>query len=116
MPDEGPAEWSQLLAVADLPEEKPVRADSPWGPLLVYRGGERVFAISNVCTHMGAPLHRGSVNRQASTPMATCPAHGSMFDLATGVVRRGPAMQPVAAYEVKIEGDQVVARLVQHSA
>jgi nitrite reductase/ring-hydroxylating ferredoxin subunit len=102
--------WTELLSAADLPDKKAVRANSPWGPLLVCRGGERVFAISNVCTHMGAPLHRGTVNRQATTPMATCPAHGSMFDLATGAVRRGPAMKPVAAYEAKVEGDRVVAR------
>jgi nitrite reductase/ring-hydroxylating ferredoxin subunit len=45
-------------------------------------------------------------------PLATCPAHGSMFDLATGTVRRGPAMKPVAAYEAKVDGDRVVARPV----
>jgi nitrite reductase/ring-hydroxylating ferredoxin subunit len=100
----------ELMPVAELPQSKAIRADSPWGPLLVYRDGESVFAISNACTHMGAPLHRGTINRQTSTPLATCPAHGSMFDLATGKVRRGPALNPVTAYEARIEGEQVVAR------
>ena len=105
-----PEGFIELMPVAELPESKAIRADSPWGPLLVYRDGEHVFAISNVCTHMGAPLHRGTINRQTSVPVATCPAHGSMFDLATGKVRRGPASKPVAAYEAKVEGDQLLAR------
>lgn len=98
------------MPAADLPEGKAVRVDSHWEALVVFREGDRVLAISNVCTHMGAPLHRGPINRQTSTPMATCPAHGSMFDLATGAVRRGPATSPVDAYEVKIEDGRVVAR------
>lgn len=102
--------WTELVPAAELLDGKAVRADSPWGPLLVLRDGDRVYAVSNTCTHMGAPLHRGSINRQTSTPMATCPAHGSMFDLATGAVRRGPAMNPVAAYEAKVEGDRILAR------
>jgi 3-phenylpropionate/trans-cinnamate dioxygenase ferredoxin subunit len=104
------AAFAEVMPAAELRDGKAVRAESPWGPLLVYRHAERVFAISNVCTHMGASLHRGSINTQTTTPMATCPAHGSMFDLATGRVRRGPAMQPVATYEARIDGEHVVAR------
>ena len=103
-------EWAELMPAADLADGKPVRADSPWGPLMVLREGDLVFAISNVCSHMGAPLHSGSVNRQTSTPSATCPAHGSMFDLATGAVRRGPALTPVTPYVAKVEGGRIMAR------
>jgi len=87
-----------------------VRADSPWGAVLVYGRSERVFAIANMCTHQGAPLHRGPVDLRSGIPIATCPAHGSMFDLATGTVRRGPAMHPVAAYETRVVGDDVQIR------
>ena len=107
-----PTGFTELMPAADLRDGAPIRADSPWGPLLVYLRGERIYAISNVCTHQGAPLHRGPINTQTTMPLATCPAHGSMFDLATGTVRRGPAMKPVAAYEAKVEGDHVVARPV----
>jgi nitrite reductase/ring-hydroxylating ferredoxin subunit len=105
-----PEAFVELMLADELADQRPVRADSPWGPLLVYRRGEQVFAVSNVCTHMGAPLHRGSINRQTPMPWATCPAHGSMFDLATGAVRRGPAMEPVRAYEAEIREERVVAR------
>lgn len=103
-------DWADLLAAADVPAGKPVTAPSPWGPLMLVRDDERILAISDVCSHQGAPLHRGPINRQTGSPVATCPAHGSMFDLATGAVRRGPAMGPVAAFEAKVEGDRVLAR------
>jgi nitrite reductase/ring-hydroxylating ferredoxin subunit len=102
--------WATVLGSGELPEGKPVRAESPWGAVLVYARSETVFAIANVCTHQGAPLHRGPVDLRSGTPIATCPAHGSMFDLATGVVRRGPATHPVAAYETRVVSDQVQIR------
>jgi nitrite reductase/ring-hydroxylating ferredoxin subunit len=105
-------DFTAVMPETDLRDGSPVRAESPWGPLLVYKHDQHVYAISNVCTHMGAPLHRGPINTQTTMPLATCPAHGSMFDLATGTVRRGPAMKPVAAYEAKVDGDRVVARPV----
>ena len=102
--------WTTILETVGVPDGKPVRADSPWGPLLVYAHGEEIFAISNTCTHQGAPLNKGPVDLRTGTPVGTCPAHGSMFDLATGAVRRGPAMHPVVAYDARIEGDAVQIR------
>ena len=37
-----------------------------------------------------------------SLPTVTCPAHGSMFDLTDGEVRRGPAIHPVPAFDVRV--------------
>ena len=102
--------WASVLTTDQLPDKKAVRAESPWGALMMLAVGERVFAIANTCTHQGAPLHRGPVDMRTGTPIATCAAHGSMFDLASGAVRRGPAMHPVAAFDVRIEGDAVQVR------
>ncbi|HEY6238111.1 MAG TPA: Rieske 2Fe-2S domain-containing protein, partial [Thermoplasmata archaeon] len=56
------------------------------------------------CTHVGGPLDQGSV----SGLQVTCPLHGSVFDLATGSVVRGPAFRPVTAYRARIEGTALV--------
>ena len=104
------SEWTSILRTDELPLARGVMAETPWGALLVFRTEDRVYAISNVCAHQGAALHRGSVDVRGGTPISTCPAHGSMFDMSSGVVRRGPAMHPVAAYDAKIEGDTVVVR------
>jgi nitrite reductase/ring-hydroxylating ferredoxin subunit len=78
---------------------------------MLLRLGDRAYAIADTCTHQGAPLHRGPVDRRSGTPIATCPAHGSMFDLATGAVRRGPAQKPVRAYEVRVNEGSVEVRV-----
>jgi nitrite reductase/ring-hydroxylating ferredoxin subunit len=102
--------WTRVIGADELPDGKAVRVQTPWGAVLVYARAEDVFAIANTCTHQGAPLHRGPIDLRTGTPIATCPAHGSMFDLATGAVRRGPAMHPVAAYQTRVVGDDVEIR------
>jgi 3-phenylpropionate/trans-cinnamate dioxygenase ferredoxin subunit len=37
-----------------------------------------------------------------------CPRHGARFDVKTGAVRTLPAYAPVPAYQVKIEGDDIL--------
>jgi nitrite reductase/ring-hydroxylating ferredoxin subunit len=39
----------------------------------------------------------------------TCSCHGSIFDVSTGNVIKGPAKKPEPAYQTKIEGEQILA-------
>ena len=104
--------WTVLGAAADLPEGEAVEVAVEGDEVLLYRRSEQLFAISNRCTHQGAPLHEGPVKSLGSIVTVTCPAHGSMFSLNDGRVMRGPAMRPVAFYEVRIRNDQVEVRPV----
>jgi nitrite reductase/ring-hydroxylating ferredoxin subunit len=36
-----------------------------------------------------------------------CPCHGSEFDVTSGAVLQGPAREPVATYETRVEGDNL---------
>jgi nitrite reductase/ring-hydroxylating ferredoxin subunit len=58
----------------------------------------------------GASLDRGALDLRADDPMVTCPAHGSVFSLVNGRVRRGPATQPVQAFEARINDGKVELR------
>jgi nitrite reductase/ring-hydroxylating ferredoxin subunit len=77
--------------------------------VLVVCSGDRIFAVGNRCTHQGAPLDRG-VARGGPMPTVTCPAHGSVFSLEDGGVRRGPAAQALPAFEVRVTGGTVELR------
>lgn len=46
----------------------------------VFRRGERLFALSNVCPHQGGPLGEGRI----VDGCVTCPWHGHQFDPETG--------------------------------
>ena len=65
------------------------------------------FAIDDVCTHDAGPLGEGALDGYA----IECPRHGARFDVRTGQVLALPAPRPVAAYPVKIEGDDVLVAL-----
>ncbi|MFI7107997.1 Rieske (2Fe-2S) protein [Nonomuraea sp. NPDC050227] len=58
-------------------------------------------AFSAICTHKGCPV--GSVADGA----IVCPCHGSKFNIADGSVTNGPADKPLAAQQIKVEGDQI---------
>ena len=102
--------WAPAGSLDDLPEGKGSRATVGDATVLLVRSGDRVFAIGNRCTHQGAPLDRGRVTVSGSLATVTCPAHGSMFALDDGKVRRGPAARPVDAYETRVVDGAVEIR------
>jgi Rieske Fe-S protein len=58
-------------------------------------------AFSSICTHQGCAVNEiagGTIN---------CPCHGSKFSISDGSVANGPATQPLAAANIKVEGDSV---------
>jgi len=63
------------------------------------------YALDNRCTHVGGPLGQGKVDGT----IVTCPWHGSQFNITTGEVVKGPARRPVAAFPVRVEGNDVMA-------
>jgi len=72
-------------------------------PVVVARpSAGMVVAYSGVCTHQGCSV-------EADGATVSCPCHGSVFDAATGVVRQGPAQDPLPAVAVRVANGQVVA-------
>jgi nitrite reductase/ring-hydroxylating ferredoxin subunit len=102
--DEG---WLSVIALEDLPEARSTVVELEETRVMLYRTGDRIFAIGARCTHQGAPLDRGVVKVGGSLATVTCPAHGSMFSLTDGSVIRSPATRPVPAYNVRVEAGMV---------
>jgi nitrite reductase/ring-hydroxylating ferredoxin subunit len=102
--------WSPVMASDDLREHKAARVEIDDQPVMLYRDGDRIWAIGAKCTHQGAPLDRGRVKVGGSLVTVTCPAHGSMFDLGNGSVVRGPASAPVPAFEVRVSDGSIELR------
>ena len=65
-----------------------------------------VYAIANRCTHARASLSEGTVDPVRCR--VTCPWHEGVFSLETGHVLGGPPVHPVAAYQVKLDGDTIL--------
>jgi len=70
--------------------------------VLVAKLGDNFFAIGNVCTHNGCRLSGGKLEGET----VRCPCHGSMFNVRTGEVVKGPAKNPEPSYAVTLENDE----------
>ena len=88
----------------------------PEGALLgvVTPGGERVcllndngvvLAVSDECPHQGFALSSGEFVGDGTIE---CVWHGARFDCRSGAALRGPADTPLARYEARVVGDDVL--------
>jgi nitrite reductase/ring-hydroxylating ferredoxin subunit len=68
-----------------------------------------VTVLSDRCSHLSGPLHDGELVEEETC--VECPWHGSVFSLADGSVRRGPATAPVHAFDVRVTAGRVEVRL-----
>ena len=71
--------------------------------ILVVNHGTTFTAIGNRCTHMGCRLSGGKMDGDT----IRCPCHGSMFNVRTGQVVRGPARRPEPTYTVTVENGEL---------
>jgi 3-phenylpropionate/trans-cinnamate dioxygenase ferredoxin component len=97
----------RLAATSDIPdgEARRFEVDGRW--VAVANLGEEGFrALDAICSHAHSWLDEGEVDPDFET--IECPKHGSTFDLNTGKPRTLPATMPVRAYDLKIDGDDIL--------
>ncbi len=97
--------FKRIASLTEIPDGGSKRIDVGGRPVGLYRRGNEVFAIDDVCTHEEAYLSEGEFDPDALE--VECPLHGSRFCVRTGAVRILPATKPVSRYEVVVEGDGV---------
>jgi nitrite reductase/ring-hydroxylating ferredoxin subunit/uncharacterized membrane protein len=105
--EEPPAKWRTALPESDLAEGELKRVEVRGNPVVLLKQGDRIYATSAVCTHVGGPLDEGELNGTC----VTCPWHGSEFDLRSGEVVHGPATVHLHAYETRVSDGNVQVRL-----
>lgn len=73
-------------------------------PGIVVLAGDKLHALSLVCTHLGCLVEWSPLRRQL-----VCPCHRAAFDLG-GNVLEGPPPRPLRAFEASMQGDRVLVR------
>jgi nitrite reductase/ring-hydroxylating ferredoxin subunit len=70
----------------------------------VARVDDRLYAFDDLCTCAEKPCPLSGGLLTGTTLMCQC--HGSRFDVTTGAVINGPAMEPLNTYEVQeVDGE-----------
>jgi 3-phenylpropionate/trans-cinnamate dioxygenase ferredoxin subunit len=96
----------RVCSVKDVEAGSARRFDVDGYTLCVVRIGDDYYVVDDTCSHADYSLSEGDVwedDREIE-----CPKHGSTFSLETGEPQTLPATSPVAVYEVKVDGDDVV--------
>ena len=87
----------------DLPLESGTKIEIRDEVIAVFRIGDSVHAINDLCSHAEASLADGEV----FGVNVECPRHGAEFDVTTGAVRSLPATRSVATYATEIRDGEV---------
>jgi nitrite reductase/ring-hydroxylating ferredoxin subunit len=102
-----PEKFVPAIADSDLPENELKQVDVDGVKILLVRQGKDVFALGDVCSHLGGPLSEGKLEGDC----VTCPWHASKFALSTGKVVNGPATFPQPRFETRVRKGQIEVRV-----
>ncbi len=90
--------WIAAARMIDLTERRGARLRVGDEEIALWRVGDSVYAIGNVCPHQhAAMLHQGTRAGLA----VSCPMHGWTFSLETGKALEGSGRVPTYSTEVR---------------
>ncbi len=102
------ATWVRVAGTADVAEGKVVGVRAGSRDLAVYHMPEGGFCVTdNICTHEFALLSDGWFEDGC----IECPLHAGRFDVKTGKGQGAPIDKDLDVFEVKVEGDDILAKL-----
>jgi 3-phenylpropionate/trans-cinnamate dioxygenase ferredoxin subunit len=103
------SDFVRVAKVSDVPDPGRELVDVDDRLIVLLHFGGEFFAIDDVCTHDGGPLGEGKLEDHT----IACPRHGAKFDIRTGNALTMPATRPTHVHEVRIDGDDVLVRVVE---
>jgi anthranilate 1,2-dioxygenase ferredoxin subunit len=91
-------QWHGVGTVDDFTEDAPVGVVAGNKPVALFRLGEELFALHDMCTHGRARLSDGFVENGC----VECPLHQGLVDIRTGAPKCAPIVTAVRTYPVRI--------------
>ncbi|WP_248323028.1 anthranilate 1,2-dioxygenase ferredoxin subunit AndAb [Caballeronia sp. Sq4a] len=95
--------WHAIGTLDDFIEGEPAAVVANDKPVAVFRIGDEVFALHDLCTHGHARLSEGFVEDGC----VECPLHQGLFDIRSGAPRCAPVTEAVRSYPIRIVDGQV---------
>lgn len=102
-PEEG---WVEVPSPREIPDGRARTVCLARGErVAVFRDGDELTAVTNVCAHQAGPLGEGKI----VDGCITCPWHGYQFKPGDGC-SPPPYTEKVATYDLRVEGERVLLR------
>jgi nitrite reductase/ring-hydroxylating ferredoxin subunit len=95
--------WHRVAEEAELTEDQPLAVEAAGTRIGLFRMGDAVHAIENVCPHAFALLSDGFVDGCT----VECPLHNAVFDVTNGKLLDGPGQRDLRVFAVKREGGAI---------
>ena len=90
--------------ISDIPPGKMLKVSSNGKDILVANVDGNYFAMDDICTHKGASLSEGTLEKST----VTCPWHGSTWDCKTGkLIEFATKLNDLGSYKVTVESDSI---------
>jgi nitrite reductase/ring-hydroxylating ferredoxin subunit/uncharacterized membrane protein len=93
-----PEDFTPVLPNGELADNAPHLAEVAGTRVVLVRSGGRIYALAEVCSHLGGPLAEGQIVGNG----IVCPWHGSRFALTDGRVLDGPATFSAPCFETRV--------------
>ena len=106
-----PDNWIDVCAVAEIPESRAKIGVVGGERIAVFRHGDKLSCVSNICRHQNGPLGEGRI----VDGCITCPWHGYQYRPESGS-SPPPFNDVVPTYDLKVEAGRVLVNAQAHPA
>jgi nitrite reductase/ring-hydroxylating ferredoxin subunit/uncharacterized membrane protein len=107
-----PEKFTAVIDESELKDDKPTRATADGVAVCLVKRGEKIYAITDTCPHLGGPLSEGKLNGDA----IQCPWHGSELSIVDGHVVNGPTTYDARCFDVRVRAGKVEVRAATKQA
>ncbi len=97
----------EIASVKDIVQGNMVGVEKNGKSILIANVNGNYHGIGNICTHMGCKLSEGTFIGDT----VQCACHGSIFNVITGEVEKGPADSAEPLYNLRVDGDKILVDL-----
>lgn len=97
------SDWFDVGDAGDFADGEVAPAMAGGQPVAVFRLGEELFALKDLCTHGNAKLSDGYVEDGC----VECPLHQGLFDIRSGAPRCAPVTEAVRSFPVRVVAGRV---------
>jgi nitrite reductase/ring-hydroxylating ferredoxin subunit/uncharacterized membrane protein len=107
-----PEKFTAVIDDAELKDGKPTRVTADGVAVCLVKRGEKIYAITDTCPHLGGPLSEGKL----SGDVIQCPWHGSELSIVDGHVVNGPTTYDARCFDVRVRAGKIEVRAATKQA